>query len=274
MTGAYTASLSFGSALGAATTVPLADATGSWRIGLGAWAAVAVLAALAWAPHLGSRHSVSGARPRGSMWRHPLAWAVAVLFGTQSTYAYVLMSWLPSVYADAGTSERTAGLLLAFSVAVGVPFFLVAPTLAGRVRQPGHVVAVLTAMTVVGWIGMWWAPSDAPWAWAALVGAGGAVFPVTLTFFAMRTASAADTAALSSMAQAAGYLLAAPGPFVVGVLHDATGAWGAPVVLLTAVGAVQLGAGYVVGRPATLAAEPTGSSDRGRGDAVDPEQLA
>ncbi|MFC7505493.1 MFS transporter, partial [Nocardioides sp. GCM10030258] len=61
------------------------------------------------------------------------------------------------------------------------------------------------------------------WLWAALLGVGGSVFPVVLSFFAMRTTSSVDTAALSTMAQSIGYLLAASGPFVVGVMHHATG---------------------------------------------------
>ncbi|MFB6671366.1 hypothetical protein ACFCWG_03040 [Streptomyces sp. NPDC056390] len=36
------------------------------------------------------------------------------------------------------------------------------------------------------------------------------------------------------MAQGAGYLLAAAGPFVLGALHDATGGWTAPMLLLAA----------------------------------------
>ncbi len=61
-----------------------------------------------------------------------------------------------------------------------------------------------------------------------------------------------DTAASSTMAQAAGYTIAAAGPSVVGLLRDSTGCWGAPVALLAAVGGVQLVAGYVAGRPVTI----------------------
>lgn len=252
MTGAYSATLSLGSAIGAALTVPIADAAGSWRIGLGAWALVALAAAVVWAPYcLGRDHGRT--TERGAvLWRNPTAWAVTILFATQSTYAYVMMSWLPSMYGEAGFSDQKSGLLLAISILIGVPFFLLAPSVAGRLGHQGHLVAGLTAITAAGFLGLWLAPSQGAWLWAALLGAGGAVFPVTLSFFGLRTSTAADTAALSTMAQSVGYLLAAGGPFLVGVLHDASGGWSLPCALLVALAGVQITAGYFAGRPVTI----------------------
>lgn len=252
MTGAYSGVLSLGSALGAAFTVPLADLGGSWQFGLGSWAVLALAAAIAWTPYFRAGDHRRASQRGASLWRSPTAWAVTILFATQSTYAYVMMSWLPSMYGDAGFSDREAGLLLAVSIVIGVPFFMLAPSVAGRLRHQGHLVAVLTAITAAGFAGMWLAPAQGAWLWAALLGAGGAVFPVTLSFFGLRTTSAADTAALSSMAQSIGYLLAASGPFLVGVLHDASGSWSLPCALLVALGAVQMTAGYLAGRPVTI----------------------
>ncbi|MEV5003512.1 MFS transporter [Nocardioides sp. LML1-1-1.1] len=254
MTGAYTAVLSIGSAAGAALAVPLTDATDSWRLGLGLWALVAVAALLAWLPfargRVVRRTTVKGA----ALWRSPTAWAVTVLFGTQSLFAYVMMSWLPSLYADAGFSDATAGLLLAVSIIIGVPFFFLAPSLAGRMRHQGHLIAALTALTAVGWAGLGLAPEGGAWLWAALLGAGGAVFPIALLCFALRTTSTADTAALSTMGQSVGYLIAAGGPFVVGVLHHATDSWALPCALLVGLGVVQVSVGYLAGRPVKIGA--------------------
>lgn len=252
MTGAYTSALSLGSAAGAALAVPLTNATGTWRLGLGLWAVLGVAAAIAWAPFARGR-AVARSTERGTpMWRNPTAWAVTVLFGTQSLYAYVMMSWLPSLYADAGFSDETAGLLLAISIIIGVPFFFLVPSLAGRLRHQGHLIAGLTLLTVVGWAGLGLAPEGGAWVWAALLGAGGAVFPVVLLCFALRTSSTADTAALSTMGQSVGYLIAAGGPFLVGALHHSTGGWALPCALLVGLGVVQIGAGYLAGRPVVI----------------------
>ncbi|TQK72975.1 CP family cyanate transporter-like MFS transporter [Nocardioides sp. SLBN-35] len=253
MTGAYSAVLSLGSAVGAATTVPIADAAGSWRVGLGVWALAAVAAGIAWAPYCRRRDPQRVQVRHAPLWRSPIAWAVTLLFATQSLNAYVMMSWLPSVYADAGFSDAKAGLLLATSIVIGLPFFFVAPMIAVRMRHQGHLVLALTVFTALGWTGLWIAPVDGAWLWAALLGAGGAVFPVALAMFALRTTSTAQTASMSTMAQSVGYLLAAGGPFLVGVLHDATDSWTLAYTLLLGTAAVQVAVGYVAGRPVRIA---------------------
>ena len=252
MTGAYSAVLSLGSAVGAATTVPIADAAGSWRVGLGVWALAALAAAVAWAPYSRKRDPERADVRGASLWRNPTAWAVTLLFATQSLNAYVMMSWLPSLFADAGFSDAKAGVLLATSITIGVPFYFLAPMIAVRMRAQGHLVLALTAVTMLGWVGLWIAPAGGAWLWAALLGAGGAVFPVALSMFAMRTSSSADTASLSTMAQSVGYLIAAAGPFLIGVLHDATDSWAIPCALLIGLGFVQITVGYVAGRPVKI----------------------
>ncbi len=56
-----------------------------------------------------------------------------------------------------------------------------------------------------------------------------------MTFFALRASDPEHSAALSGMAQSVGYLFAAFGPSLFGLLRDATQAWEIPLVLLFAV---------------------------------------
>jgi len=66
-----------------------------------------------------------------------------------------------------------------------------------------------------------------------LLGLGqGACFSLALTFFALRASDPEHSAALSGMAQSVGYLFAAFGPSLFGLLRDATGAWKISLVLL------------------------------------------
>jgi CP family cyanate transporter-like MFS transporter len=61
-------------------------------------------------------------------------------------------------------------------------------------------------------------------------------------------------AALSSMAQSVGYTMAAGGPLLVGMLHDATGDWsGAAALFLLAGGAASV-SGALAGRSRLLGA--------------------
>jgi CP family cyanate transporter-like MFS transporter len=249
VTGAYSAVLSGGAAIGAAVTVPVADAAGSWRVGLAIWAVLALAALVAWAPYCRVPEQLAQRRRGPSLRRSPVAWAVTLLFAIQGVAAYVVMSWLPTIYLDAGFSHEESGLLLAVSILVGVPVFFVVPSLATRLKSQGHLIAGLTLLMGAGFLGLWLAPVAGAWLWAVLLGVGGGIFPVVLTLFSLRTADAEGTAALSSMAQSVGYLLAAPGPMVIGLLHDSSGSWGVPLALLTASAVVQIAVGYVAGRP-------------------------
>ena len=51
-----------------------------------------------------------------------------------------------------------------------------------------------------------------------------------LVLIGLRSRTPEGTAALSGFTQSMGYLLAAIGPFGVGVLHDATGGWTVPLL--------------------------------------------
>src|SRR6202035_4974367 len=90
-------------------------------------------------------------------------------------------------------------------------------------------------VTLCGYAGLLLAPTSAPALWALLMGVGqGASFPLALTMIVLRSGSAQLTPGLSTHVQCVGYLLAAAGPFAIGALHDATGSWTAPLVVMGA----------------------------------------
>lgn len=93
------------------------------------------------------------------------------------------------------------------------------------------------------------APSAVPLLWSILIGLGMSVFSLALSIVALRARTGEDTAALSGMAQGLGYLLAAAGPFLFGLLHDLTGGWTVPLVMLIGVLLVQIVVGALAGRP-------------------------
>ena len=61
-----------------------------------------------------------------------------------------------------------------------------------------------------------------------------------------------DTARVSAMAQSIGYTLCAFGPLLVGLLHDSTGSWTGPLVLLLALIVPQAVSGALAGRNRTV----------------------
>jgi CP family cyanate transporter-like MFS transporter len=251
ITGLYTVALNIGATVAAAATVPITHAFGDWRLGLACWAVTAVLALPAWLPLAREPHATGAEIKTEAMVRvsrHPVAWALAVYFGMQSTSAYVLIGWLPQIYRDAGISAEEAGVLFATTSFLGVPLGLGLSALAGRVRSQSLIALGLGLFGVAGYAGLWWSPAAAPWLWAVLLGVVNTAFPLVLTMIALRGSSPATVVRLSAFAQGVGYLLAIPGPILVGLLHDRTDGWRAPLALMVALMIPQVIAGMVAGR--------------------------
>jgi CP family cyanate transporter-like MFS transporter len=252
MTGLYSVALNVGATGAAAATVPLTGAFGGdWRLGLACWAVLAVVALPAWLPLARERaaadpHDQDLAPVRVT--RHPVAWALALYFGLQSTSAYVIIGWLPQIYRDAGLSAETAGLLFAGTSLLGVPLGMALSSLAGRLRSQSWIALILGLFGIAGYAGLWWSPATLPWLWAVLLGVVNTAFPLVLTMIALRGSTPATVVRLSAFAQGVGYLLAIPGPILIGVLHDRTDGWRVPLALMTALMVPQLIAGWQAGR--------------------------
>jgi CP family cyanate transporter-like MFS transporter len=190
--------------------------------------------------------------PLGRVLRSPLAWAMLLVFGSQSAVAYAQFGWFAQILTDAGVGDSYAGTLLGVISGIGIPLTLALPWLIGRVGDRPYLPWAFGAVTAAGWLGMLISPAGAPWLWAILLGLGGGAFTWTLTMIARRTRTTAGTAALSVTTQGLGYLVAGLGPFGVGALHDATGSWTVPLIALIALAVPIVVAGTIVARPVML----------------------
>jgi CP family cyanate transporter-like MFS transporter len=180
--------------------------------------------------------------------RSPIAWALAVYFGLQSTAAYVIMGWLPQVFRDAGLPASTAGLLFSVTALLGVPFSFVLSVVAGRLRSQSVLAVVIGLFGLAGYVGLWADPAAAPWLWAVLLGVANCSFPLVLTMIGLRGRNAATVVRLSAFAQSTGYLLAIPGPIVVGALYEHSGSWEVPLGVMAVMMVPQMIAGFLAGR--------------------------
>ncbi|MEV4338697.1 CynX/NimT family MFS transporter [Streptomyces sp. NPDC049590] len=269
MTGLYSMALAAGTSLAAALTVPLTDAMGgNWKSGLVVWATIAAAAVLPWLPLLRERGpadvQVQETAPEAPEQQAPLrltrsrtAWSLAVFFGLQATAAYITMGWMPQIFRDAGVPAGTAGVLLAVTMVMGVPLAFVIPRVASRLPHQGPIVLVLGVCGLVGYAGLYLAPSGGSWAWAVLLGVSNCSFPLALTMVGMRARSGPGVAQLSAFAQSTGYLISIPGPLLVGVLYQQSGGWGLPIALMAALMVPQMVVGFMAGRDRTVEDEAT-----------------
>ncbi|MDH6128958.1 MFS transporter [Kitasatospora sp. GP82] len=261
MTGVYSTTMLIGATLAAGSSVPLEKVLGGgWEASLGAWSLLALIAAVAWLPQvLRSRQEKAAvaAAPTGrqieGIWRSPLAWQISLFMGISSLLVYTLVAWMPTILADHGMDRGEAGLVFAFSNLVQVAGAFLVPLAAGRMsRQRGLAVSMAT-LNAIGITGLLVAPVSGAWVSAAVLGiAQGGSLGLALAFIVLRTGSAAGTAQLGGMSQAIGYLVAAVGPVGAGALHQVTGNWNLPLILLLVLASVAAAAGWGAGRDRTL----------------------
>lgn len=251
-TALYSTALAIGLTCAFLLTVPAAQAFGGWRQGLGLWAVVGLVAALPWALMVAHDRRLGSSRAQVSLRavaRTPIGMMMALTFGLQSLQAYTIFGWFAQLWRDSGFSATTAGALVGLLAGVSIPLSLWLPRAAARRTDQRGIVLAVMACYPVGYLGLILYPQQLAVLWALLVGVGACTFPLVLSLIALRSRTPEGTAALSGFTQAAGYLLAAVGPFTVGVLYDATGGWTWPLVLLLAVLVPQLVTTLYVARP-------------------------
>lgn len=261
MTTVYTTTMAVSTFIPPLIAVPVADAAG-WRTSLGMWALFAVIAIIPWVLMLARERGTpaaeadietASARVFGRLWRIPLAWALMVGLAVSATFAYTSFAWLPTILVDiSGVSPATAGVLLSLFALIGLPCSLAAPILVQRFHATRVLFSVAIATGWLGVAGLLVAPAVVPWLWVSLLGTTPLLFPMILVLLGLRTRTHQAAVALSSFVQSVGYGLAAIFPFAVGLLHDATGSWTAPLWLLAAVLAFAIPAAIVIGRPRTI----------------------
>lgn len=275
---AYITGLQLGTVVPALVAVPVEEAAG-WRVSIGWWAVLAVVAAIPWIvevvrpgvptdspratgsprPADGSTGSAPTSAPGGSAatptrrirpWRSPVGVALALFFGTNSLCTYAFFTWLPAVAESIGMTRAEGGLALAVYSAIGLIAALVVPWAAGRFEDPYAVVVVSVVSYLAGFAGLLWAPGAA-WVWICLLGVGPSTFPLCLTLINLRTRTQAGSAALSGFSQGVGYTAASLGPLVFGMLFDGPGL-GAGLAFLTVVLAIMTVVSRTACRPNML----------------------
>lgn len=183
-----------------------------------------------------------------------LAWQVTVYMGLQSTVYYTMVTWLPTIQISDGATPVQAGWYHFAFQACGLVGTLFAAFMIPRLREQSGLGAVFAASAVIGLLGLLFVPSLSL-LWALFIGfcTGGAIV-LAMALFGLRTTDYHRAAALSSMAQSVGYLFAALGPVMIGLLKDASGSWTAPLLVMVGVAVAQGVFIALAGRRRTLGA--------------------
>lgn len=237
--GVYTAALNIGSFVTSVATAPLAEAVG-WRTALAAVGVLAVAAIVFWILAVGPRAAFlpEPDGDGGEVQQAPVHGSTAITAGLTAGFAgqafsyYAVTAWLPSYLNDElGMSVSAAGAgsslfqILAIVGGLGVP-------LVARSMSTTAVAVTLGALWVTVPAGLLLAPGMW-WLWSAFGGVaqGGGI---TLIFIAIikLARDQASAGRMSATVQGVGYCFAAVAPPLVGFVHDASGSWTAPLLLV------------------------------------------
>lgn len=258
----YISALQVGTFLPAFAAVPLSERIG-WPASLAAWAVPALAAAVPWlavllrrpgaSPAADDALPVSAANARGRpLWRLPLAWGMALLFGMTSLATYTVFTWLPAILVEAGGDRALGGNMVGLFSLLGLASSLTMPLLAVRLRRPLWLVAACVGLLATAYLGLLLRPLHGTGLWVLLLGLGPATFPLALTLINLRTRTGEGAAALSGFTQGVGYALACAGPLAFGWLHDVSHGWGLPFAFLGLCLLALLLGGILVDRPRQL----------------------
>lgn len=251
--GGYAVTINLSGAAGGFATAPLLGAGWTWQWAIGIWVFPTLMALVLWtvATAVIRRHDgrvSTRAAPTsglGAILRRPLAWAIALFMGLQSLAFYSLVAWIPLIVVGHGLSTEAGGLAAGLFSLLGMPGSYFGPWLTSA-RRPAMAFGVL-GMTFAGGLAMLLHPALAVFG-AVLCGlCQGLTLAAALTFIAHQRRPE-DVPAVSTLAQGAGYLLAAAGPVLLGSLFGATASFVAGIAFLLATVAVSCVVAVVVTR--------------------------
>ncbi|MEU0488765.1 MFS transporter [Nocardiopsis sp. NPDC006139] len=213
--------------------VPLAEAFG-WRVALGSWAVIALVAGLLWIARWAfpdgrgtgrTARADQGPELARPLYRVGMAWRMALLFGLVTWNVFTLFTWLPTLLTDAGHTSAYAGTMVSLMVGVSLLFGLVAPTATARAADTFPIVALGVAGYAVGYLGLAAGPAWLAPLWTCFLGLGTSLFVVVMTMVNTRATTARGSASLSGFVQGVGSGVALGGPLLFGLLSELTGGW-------------------------------------------------
>ncbi|PNE24095.1 MFS transporter [Tannerella sp. oral taxon 808] len=256
MIAGYAAVMSLVAATASGLAVPLAAMNDlGWRFSLLCWSLPALLALIIWLPQLrrpatAVSSTTPGVQPipSRSPWGSALGWQVALFMGLQSITFYTIIGWFSAFAASHGTSPQQAGFELFIYQLVAIAANFVMVFILPRARDQRTIALCSSLLIFTGVAGLLLRPENSlVWLIFAGLGAGSSLV-LALSFFGLRSSHHHQATQLSGMAQSVGYLLAALGPTLFGLLHDLTQGWQLPLAILLGLTLLQVLFGMLAGR--------------------------
>lgn len=236
LTSVYTASMGLFASISAAISAPLALHVG-WKNSMAVWVILVALGILFWIPFVSMKTKQEHGDAVKGLFRNPIAIWLSLYMGLQSLVFYCFVAWLPTILSVKGFDTETAGYLFSIYQILGIPASFITPFFAGKKNDQRKVVGAIMVAYILGMVMI------TAFDIKAVVGIGvaicgfcsGCCLSAAMLMMSTRASNATVAAQLSGMSQAAGYLIAAVGPFIMGFVYDLTQNWTITLTMLIAV---------------------------------------
>ncbi|MEB7769222.1 CynX/NimT family MFS transporter [Mammaliicoccus sciuri] len=253
MTGYYTVVMNIFGSVSSYVTAPLVKHF-NYNIAISLIGIVTFIGIITWSFQLNKHETVNSSQTSTNInvWKSPLSWQITLLMGGQSMIFYSLINWLPEFLLSHGTPINEAGIYLSILQLAIIPLTFVTPIFAEKLKNQVLITFVTGLLFVLGILTLMLQPN---WAFLGIILIGvasGLAFGLVNTFFGLRTENGLTAAKLSGMSQSVGYLFAAIGPLLFGILHDATNSWNTSFGILLITSIIIMIIGSRAGRNITI----------------------
>ncbi len=255
MTSVYTTSMSIFASIGAGISYPLAS---DYGLGFQSTFALsipfAIVAMLIWLPQLKTPQPITDIENKiissGSIWKSKQAWGITLFMGLQSLTYYAMVAWLPTILQSKGISAGLAGVITTIFQLAAIPIGFFVPIIALKLKIQSPIAVITFVFYFIGTSLILFTENYIMITIGVVLysfGTGSSL-SYAISLFSIRTKSAQRAGELSGMAQTAGYLVAALGPLVIGIIYDILQSTEVVLGLLLAVSVGLLITGYTAGR--------------------------
>ncbi|MEB6343122.1 CynX/NimT family MFS transporter [Mammaliicoccus sciuri] len=253
MTGYYTVVMNIFGSASSYVTAPLVKHF-NYNIAISLIGIVTFIGIIIWSFQLNKHETVNSSQTTTNInvWKSPLSWQITLLMGGQSMIFYSLINWLPEFLLSHGTPINEAGIYLSILQLAIIPLTFITPIFAEKMKNQVLITFVTGLLFVLGILTLMLQPN---WAFLGIILIGiasGLAFGLVNTFFGLRTENGLTAAKLSGMSQSVGYLFAAIGPLLFGILHDATNSWNTSFGILLVTSIIIMIIGSRAGRNITI----------------------
>lgn len=258
VTGIFSVSMNLLGALASGLSISIGRWTNAgWKGSLGVWIIWVFLTLLIVIAdtfrerkRTGQNRAPDTGKVKFNIFRSRQSWNISIYMGLQSVMYYCLVAFLPTMLIDYGMDKADAGWVISIMQLAMLPVMFIGPVMASKIEDQKWMIYGIGLLLFGGLSILAVFQAQYIYLSSILIGmSGGLSFSLALLFFSVKAKTAEGTLKLSGKAQSIGYLIAAFGPPVFGMLHDGDASWKTSIYFLLATAVLMTIVGRFAAKP-------------------------